>query len=48
MLSSILAANAILTRPFRQQVDVETVVLALALALIATGGWHLVLERIDL
>lgn len=40
--------NAMLWRPFRTRVDLETAVLLLALLLVVTGGWHLVLERVEL
>lgn len=48
MLSTIAAANALLTRPFRKRVDVETTALLLALLIVAAGLWHLVLERVEL
>lgn len=35
-------------RPFRTEVDLETTALLLALLLVACGGWHLVLERLEL
>jgi hypothetical protein len=40
--------NKMLWRPFRQRVDMETAVLLLALLLVLCGGWHLVLERVEL
>ena len=40
--------NAMVTRPFRMPVDLETVVLLLTLLFVAAGTWHLVLERIEL
>lgn len=48
MLATIARVNATLARPFREVVDVETVALILALLLVAAGGWHLVLERLEL
>lgn len=40
--------NAMLLRPFRQRVDLPTVVLVLVLLLAGSGMWHLVLERLDM
>jgi hypothetical protein len=40
--------NQMMLRPFRVEVDLETVALALALVLVATGGWHFILERVEL
>lgn len=48
MLATVLAVNDLLTRPFREEVDLETVFLTLALALFAAGAWHLVLEKVEL
>lgn len=48
MLATVLAVNTLLTRPFRQEVDIETVVLTLALVLFAAGAWHLVLETVEI
>jgi len=47
-LATIGQVNAMLLRPFRQRVDIETLVLLLALLLVATGSWHLILERVEL
>jgi hypothetical protein len=46
--SAIGQVNAMLLRPFRQQVDVETTALLLVLLLCAAGAWHLVLERVEI
>lgn len=40
--------NTLLLRPFRQEVDLETVSLLIVLVLVASGMWHLVLERVEL
>jgi hypothetical protein len=46
MFATIANANAILLRPFRQRVDVETVALALVFALFAAGAWHITLSTL--
>jgi uncharacterized membrane protein len=48
MLPTLKQLNGMVLRPFKQPVDLETVLLLLALLLIAAGGWHMVLERIEL
>jgi uncharacterized membrane protein len=48
MLPTIAQLNAMVLRPFRTQVDIETVALLLALLMVSAGLWHLVLERIEL
>jgi len=45
---TIAQVNSMLIRPFRQQVDIETLALVLALLLVAAGMWHMVLERVEL
>jgi len=45
---AVAQVNAMMLRPFRQRVDLESVVLLLVLLLVITGGWHLVLERVEL
>jgi hypothetical protein len=48
MLPTVKQLNAMVLRPFRTSVDLETVALLLALLMVAAGAWHLVLERIEL
>ncbi len=48
MLPTLAQLNAMVLRPFRQPVDLELVLLLLALLLIAAGGWNMVLDRIEL
>lgn len=51
MASPVAAVGQIcatVRRPFREQIDLETVVLLLALLLVAAGAWHMVLERVEL
>jgi hypothetical protein len=48
MLPTLAQLNAMVLRPFRQTVDLETVVLLLALLMVAAGTWQLILERIEL
>ncbi len=46
--STIGQVNAMMLRPFRQRVDLTTVVLMLILLLALAGQWHLVLERVEI
>lgn len=46
--SAVGQVNAVLLRPFQQQVDLLTVALVLALLLVVSGLWHITLERIEL
>jgi hypothetical protein len=46
VIASIAAINAILIRPFRQRVDLETVSVAFVLLLAVAGGWSIVLDEV--
>lgn len=40
--------NAMLLRPFRQQVDITTAVLLFVLLLTIAGQWHLILAKVEM
>lgn len=46
--ATIGLVNQAMLRPFRQRVDIETVALLFVLLAVVAGGWHLVLERVEL
>jgi hypothetical protein len=46
-LNAVAQVNSVLFAPFRKQIPLGTLLLVLALALVASGMWHMVLERVD-
>ena len=44
----VLAVNSAILRPFRQRVDLELVILLFVLVLVIGGGWHIVLETVEM
>lgn len=44
---TVASINALLLRPFQQQVDIVTVALLLVLLLALAGQWHIVIERVE-
>lgn len=48
VVATLQQVNGMFLRPFREKVDIETVILLLVLWGCVTGMWHLVLERIEL
>jgi len=46
-LNAIGQVNGVLWAPFTKQIPLGTLLLVLALALVASGMWHLVLDRVD-
>lgn len=47
-VSTVAGFNRAMLRPFRQQVSIVDVALALVLVLVIAGQFHLILERVEL
>jgi hypothetical protein len=46
-VQAVAQVNSALFAPFRKQIPLGTLALVLALALVASGMWKLVLDRVD-
>lgn len=46
-LNAVRQVNAMALRPYRQRVDIVTLVLALAILGLIAGQWHLVVNKLE-
>jgi hypothetical protein len=48
VVNSVRQVNAMALRPYVEQVDLVTLLLAFAILMLIAGQWHLVLEKVEI